>query len=242
MDNNKPYLRLIFDLDDTLTKTRTPIEPSMKELLASLPCDIVVITGANIEQMQKQLDGLHCYMLSQNGNHAVYEDQVLWHDTLHPEEVVEIMDHIASLPRPWSVPDEHDLVENRGSQISYNLYGHNAPRAEKEAFDPDKAKRIKLLAEHPLVSDNVEVRIAGTATLDYFRKGHNKGFNIARLCEFKDWNLDNCLFFGDALYPGGNDEAVIGVVDTVSVQGPEDTYQKLTDLKGRLGQTRSTYI
>jgi hypothetical protein len=88
-----------------------------------------------------------------------------------------------------------------------------------------------MLAEHPLISDTIEVKIAGTTCLDYFKKGRNKGYNVTRLCSFKSWNLDTCLYFGDALYPGGNDETVIGIIDTQSVLNPDDTYKLLTTIK-----------
>ena len=49
------------------------------------------------------------------------------------------------------------------------------------------------------------------APVDYFKKGKNK-FNINRLIDLKGWEKEECLFFGDALFPGGNDETVNGVI------------------------------
>jgi phosphomannomutase len=228
MDTSKKYLRLFFDLDNTLTRSRTKITPEMKQLLISLPCDITVISGASVDQLTYQLDGLSCYLLGQNGNHAVHGDIELWRDLLSPREIHDIEQHIGSLPRVVAdIPDMSDLIENRGSQISYSIYGHHAPVADKEKIDSDQALRVGLLAQHPLESDSIEVKIAGTTCLDYFKHGRNKGYNVTRLAEYMSWNLDTCLYFGDALYPGGNDETVIGVIDTESVRNPEDTYQKL---------------
>jgi phosphomannomutase len=231
METDKKYLRLFFDLDNTLTRSRSKITPEMKELLASLTYDIVVISGATVDQIRTQLDGLPCYTLGQNGNHAMHGDTELWRDELTPEDLAEIEAHIASLPKVIDVPDEHDLTEKRGSQVSHSIYGHHAPVALKEKVDPDQALRVGLLATHPLVSERVEVKIGGTTCLDYFKKGRNKGYNVTRLAEYMSWNLDTCLYFGDALFPGGNDETVIGIIDTESVHNPEDTYNKLRALK-----------
>jgi phosphomannomutase len=231
MDTKIKYLRLFFDLDNTLTRSRTKITPEMKELLGSLPYDIIVISGASVDQLKYQLDGLSCYTLGQNGNHAVHGDLELWRDPLTPDDIREIEAHIASLPHVAEIPDISDLIENRGSQISYSIYGHHAPVAVKEKIDPDQALRIGLLAQHPLLSDNIEVKIAGTTCLDYFKKGRNKGYNVTRLAEYMGWNLDTCLYFGDALFPGGNDETVIGIIDTESVTDPDDTFRKLQLLK-----------
>jgi len=228
MEKSQKYTHFFFDLDNTLTRSRSVISKKMKERLESLAQDVTVISGARVEQIKKQLDGFECFVMGQNGNHAVFGEEELWRDVLKPDKVIEIMDHISLLPRTWKVPDENDLLEDRGCQISYSLYGHHAPIGEKEAFDPDQLKRKRLLELHPLVSDSVEVKIAGTTTLDYTRKGRHKGYNITRFIEHLGWNKKECLYFGDSLFVNGNDETVIGVIDTEAVTDPEDTYEKLS--------------
>ena len=230
-DNKGTRRHLFFDLDNTLTRSRSKITPEMHSLLQSLPHDIVVISGASVEQIRHQLDDLPVYYMGQNGNHTVYGDSELWLDALTPEEGSEIRTHIASLPRTWEVPDEGDLIEDRGCQLSYSIYGHHAPVAEKEAFDPDQKKRRALLDASPLESDTIEVKIAGTTTLDYFKRGKNKGHNVMRLIEHLGWDKGECLYFGDALFPGGNDETVIGVIDTQAVIDPTDTYARLEAMR-----------
>ena len=44
------------------------------------------------------------------------------------------------------------------------------------------------------------------------------------------WNKDECVYYGDALIPGGNDESVIGVIETIPVVNHRDTYRKLQEL------------
>ena len=227
LNKTKKYQHLFFDLDNTLTRSRSPITQNMRARLQSLEQDIVVITGASLEQLRSQLDNLECFMLGESGNHAVFGKEELWHNILKPDKVIEIMNHISSLNRTWDVPDENDLLENRGCQIVYSVYGHHAPVEEKEKFDPDQSIRKKMLEETPLISDTVEVRIAGTCSLDYVRKGRNKGYYISQLIDHIGWNKDECLYFGDMLFEGGNDETVIGVIDTEAVQDPFDTYDKL---------------
>ncbi len=227
MNKTKKYAHLFFDLDNTLTRSRSPITKKMRERLESIPLDIAVISGAHVDQIQKQLDGFECFVMGQNGNHTIFDGKELWRYTLNPDKVIEIMDHISTLPRTWPVPDENDLLENRGCQISYSIYGHHAPVEEKERFDPDQKKRKGLLSAHPLISDSVEVKIAGTTTLDYTRKGRHKGYYVTQLIKHLGWNKDECLYFGDMLHPGGNDETVVGVIDTEEVKDPEDTYERI---------------
>ena len=221
------YTHLFFDLDNTLSRSESPISKKMKKRLESLPQTIIVVSGVTVEQIKKQLDGLECFMLGQNGNHAIFGEDELWHEVLKPDKVIEIMDHINSIERDWEVYDEHSLLTDKGCQISFSLYGNTAPLEEKEKFDPDRSIRKEVLKKHPLISDSVEVSIAGTTNLDYTRKGRHKGYYVQRLIDNLGWEKGTCLYFGDSLFEGGNDSTVIGVIDTVEVKNPTDTYEKL---------------
>lgn len=223
---------LFFDLDDTVTLSRSRIDEAMYALLSTLPHDIVVISGAQHTQIEKQILDVPAYRLGQNGNQAYHEDgTLLWEERLLPHQEAHVRAHISALQDRVSHPvrDTNDLIEHRGSQISYSLIGHNEDVHTKKAFDPDRSQRLTLLEAVPFESDEVEVRIGGTTCFDYFMKGRHKGFNVARLIEHEGWNTDACLYFGDALFPGGNDEAVIGVIETVSVADHLDTYKKLRE-------------
>jgi phosphomannomutase len=224
------YSHLFFDLDNTLTRSTSKIAEEMKKLLEELPHDIIVVSGARVDQIKYQVDGLPCYTLGQNGNHAMLGDTELWRDVMSETELSEVRAHIASMPRTWDVPSIEDLVQERGSQVSYSLYGHTAPLEEKEAFDPQQEKRKALLAKYPFESETVEVKIGGTTCLDYFKKGRNKGHNVLRLITEKGWDKDECIYFGDMLFPGGNDESVIGVIDTEPVDNPQHTLEFLKKL------------
>jgi phosphomannomutase len=225
------YTHLFFDMDGTVTPSRSKIDPKMKELLASLPATVAVISGSHNDQMAFQMDGLPVIQMGQNGNHVIYPELgELWFDALTKAEKDEIMEHANTV---WAacdheVPDPDDIFEDRGSQISLSLYGHHADPALKKAFDGDFKKRKSLMERFPFVSNNVEAKLGGSTCIDYFRKGKNKGFNIDRLITQMEWDKDSCVFFGDALFPGGNDETVVGVIDTIAVTDPEDCYQKLT--------------
>jgi len=221
------YTHLFFDLDNTLTRSESPISKKMKKRLEQLSQTIVIVSGVTVEQIQKQTDGLECFMLGQNGNHAVYGEDELWHEVLKPDKVIEIMDHINSIPREWDVYDEYDLLTDKGCQISFSLYGNSAPLEEKEKFDPDRNFRKEILKKYPLISDSVEVTIAGNTQLDYTRKGRHKGHYVKRLIDDLGWDTETCLYFGDSLFEGGNDSTVIGVIETVEVNNPTDTYEKL---------------
>lgn len=235
MQSLSEYKHIFFDMDGTVTRSRSSITEKMSALLTQLSDsgrNVVIISGADLEQIEKQVGSIVGFFLSQNGNHAMVMPgrEVLWQEGLTQEERMAIMSHIESLPRDWEVQDENDLISDRGSQIAYSLIGHNEDLDKKEAFDSNGERRRVLLEEHPLVSNTVEVRIGGTTTLDYIKKGRDKGFNVARLLEQKGWNKNECLYIGDALFPGGNDEAVVGVIDTQSVADPTETEKVIKEI------------
>lgn len=228
----KSAKHLFFDLDDTITLSRSPIEPDGYELFKALSQDIIVISGAQLSQIEQQVLDLPFYRLGQNGNQALHKNGVpIWNEKLCDQHERIIREHIDAVRDlcTFEVQDTEDLVEHRGAQISYSLIGHNCPIEHKKAFDPDRVRRTELLAQIPLESEHVEVKIGGTTCFDYFEKGKHKGFNVSRLIAHERWDPDECIYFGDALTPGGNDETVIGVIETVLVRNHLHTYELLRE-------------
>lgn len=222
---------LFFDLDNTVTRSRSKIATELRRVLTGISHDIIIVSGAICAQIATQMDGVPCYKLGQNGNHAESPDgTLLWEELLLGNEKEEVYAHIHMIPRVWMVSDEDDLLQDRGCQISYSLLGHNEVLEKKEGFDPRSETRKVILARHPFVSDTLEVKIGGTTCLDYTAKGKHKGYYVARLVERMGWNKSDCVYFGDMLFPGGNDESVIGVIDTQPVENPNHTLQLLQQM------------
>ncbi len=230
-----------FDLDNTLTRSRSPITPEHAEILKRLSeqADVIVVSGGRRSQIQNQLDSEMAgsyYVLGQNGNEAVLKDGTeLWMQ--RPSEtqkeairalVEKMKSHLA-----LEVQDENDLIEDRGCSIAYSTIGHHEDVSKKEVYDPDHAKRIALLDffkdEVATLRDThgIEVRTGGTTCLDFFLAGKNKGSNITAFLPRMNWQKEDCLYIGDALFPGGNDETVIGVIPTHAVKNPDETFQYL---------------
>lgn len=227
---NKKYL--FFDLDGTLTPSRQEIKPEMAEFLPTLGRTIIVVSGSKNSQLRKQIGDLPVYLLGQNGNQAIDQSgKILWENILSPEEKIVVQTHIDTLlPQlDYRIPNRDDLIEDRGSQISFSIYGHNAPPEEKKKCDGDFKRRKSLIQAFPFLGEGMEVQIGGSTCFDYFKKGLNKGTNTKRLIEMMGWNINECVYFGDALFLGGNDETVVGVIDTVEVTNEDDTLKKLKD-------------
>lgn len=228
------FKHIFFDLDDTLTPSRTIMSAEHVPLFMQL-CnkkDVVVVSGAQEVQIRRQLPQSTYFMLTQNGNHAVRPDgTVMWSETFSTNQIQSIDAFIEKIRATLDVRvrDPHDLVEYRGSQVSYSLIGHNAPLEEKRAFDPGAVLRMKILTEHAdevsaLRSAGVEITAGGTTCFDMYLAGRNKGFNVKRLIEHEGWTIEDSVYVGDAIEKGRNDESVLGVLPTHSVVGPDDTF------------------
>lgn len=229
----KSYKHLFFDLDQTVAPSRQPILPEMYKLLDSLSQDIIIVSGQEVSKIGWQSNNLPSYTLGQNGNHATnVENQELWNVLLDEKYKKEILAHIDALVKIL----DHDLnyewtpIEDRGSQITFSPIGNTAPVEKKKVYDPDRAKRKRLLDSVPFVSDDLVVKISGSTSVDYIHKDRHKGTNIQKLIDLMSWNEKDAIYFGDSLFPGGNDEAVIGVIETIPVEDHVDTYNKLKNL------------
>jgi HAD superfamily hydrolase (TIGR01484 family) len=227
------YQHLFFDMDKTIAPSREPIRPEMYELLSNCSKDIIIVSGQLVEKIAWQSNELKATYLGQNGNHAVAEDgSPLWHTPMTEAETADVEAHIKTLiaALPEAPNEAYNPIERRGGQITFSPIGNTAPIELKRAYDPDRSKRLTLLAKHPFVSDNMMVCIGGTTSLDYIPKVRHKGTNVKKLIAKMGWSKDECIYFGDGLYPGGNDEFVIGVIETVLVKDEVDCFEKLQAL------------
>ena len=214
-------MHIFLDMDGTVCESRQDISEEMFERLLELKMkhDIVVISGAEKERMLKQLKGLPVYIMAQSGN-----ETKIWNNKLSEEEIAEIYRHADRIRHI-----EPDMLDNRGCQVALSLTGHHAPLEVKQKFDPDGSIRTKILQDIPFESETLECRVAGTTCLDYTSKKGTKGKNIKRIIESFDWIGENCVYFGDKLMKGGNDESVVGVIDTIAVENPTDLLNKLKE-------------
>ncbi len=237
------YKHFFFDLDKTLTKSRSPMDDAHIATFDRLCSerDVVVVTGGTVahirEQVTPRFDGRYT-ALAQSGNHAIDENgEELWYEPLKPEQVVAVHSFIKRLAQQFDdeVPDTTDCVEDRGAQIGYSVIGYHAPLEKKYAFDPDDTRRqeaLKALSNEvrQLTDIGINVTPAGTTGFNFIMNGRHKGFNVARLIKLNGWATEDSVYTGDALFPGGNDETVIGVIPTHPVTNPNETFTFINEM------------
>ncbi|OFW66490.1 MAG: HAD family hydrolase [Actinobacteria bacterium RBG_16_68_21] len=235
--------RLIaFDLDGTLTVSKSPIPPLMADRLRELlfHYDVCIISGGKFDQFRvqvidrlevssEQLARLHIMPTSGTSYYRFVDGSwvVQYTEDLTPQRRVEIADVLmagATELGYWESDPFGEVIEDRGSQVTFSALGQEAPPENKYAWDPDGAKKEALRAYVAARLPDLEVRVGGTTSIDVTREGIDKAYGMRKLMAALDLTSDDILFFGDKLDEGGNDFPVKSTgIDTIAVGNWEDT-------------------
>ena len=245
-----------FDLDDTLAPSKSAMPPAMAAALRRL-LDVVpvcIISGGQVGQFHDQvlahldadadeLSRLHLmptcgtryYTYDASRAGAGTESWTLvYANDLTPEQIrtgFEIVEAQARRLGLWEERTWGEILEDRGSQITFSALGQEAPLEAKRAWDPTGEKKATLRdAVAPLLPE-LEVRSGGSTSVDITLKGVDKAYGMKRLAEVTGIALEEMLFVGDRLDPEGNDYPVKALgVPCQAVGGWQDTVTYVTAL------------
>lgn len=235
---------IAFDLDDTLSVTKSPISDRMSELLGKLleKYDVCVISGGSFKQFSIQvterlqaepraLARLHlmptCGTKYYRFDELTNDWKKMYEHSLTNEQkkrVIKALEETAKKLGYWEEKPYGDIIEDRDSQITYSALGQQAPAELKYKWDPTSEKKFKMRdIVAPMLTD-LEVRAGGTTSIDVTMIGVDKAYGMKKLAEEMDINKDDILFIGDKLQEGGNDYPVKSMgIDTIAVERWEDT-------------------
>jgi hypothetical protein len=231
---------IVFDLDGTLAESKSSIDSEMAGLLNSLlgVVKVSVISGGNWSQFEKQVlahlshDGrLKSLSLLPTCGTKFYQYESEW-KLLYSEDftVAEKTKIISSLKKATASPDLKpkqtwgDIIEDRGSQITFSGLGQQAPLEEKEKWDPDFGKRKKVKALLDKLIPEFSVRLGGATSIDVTKHGIDKAYGIRKLRDTLGIAIPEMIFVGDALFPGGNDyPAEQAGALSIQVKNPHET-------------------
>jgi hypothetical protein len=95
---------------------------------------------------------------------------------------------------------------------------------EKEKWDPDFSKRQKIKAVLDTLIPEFSVELGGATSIDVTQPGIDKAYGIRKLRDILGISLQEMIYVGDALFPGGNDYPAkeAGVV-CIPVRDPDET-------------------
>jgi phosphomannomutase len=231
---------IVFDLDGTLAESKSPLDAEMAALLHALlgATQVAVISGGDWPQFEKQLLSnlpqdtlLENLSLLPTCGTKFFQYTATW-KKLYSEDftAAEKERIITSLKQALGTAGFKveklwgETFEDRSSQITYSALGQQAPLEEKNKWDPDFSKRKKIKEILDPLIPGFSVRLGGATSIDVTKSGIDKAYGIRKLRDLLGITVQEMVFIGDALFPGGNDFPVkaTGVV-CIPVHGPVET-------------------
>ncbi|SDG90076.1 HAD-IIB family hydrolase [Microbacterium pygmaeum] len=252
-DTSSPGIppRLVaFDLDDTLAPSKSAIDPRIGDLLIALAerVELAIISGGQLGQFRAQVvdrlpdasaDTLsHVHLLPTCGTqyYRIEDGEIvtIYARSLTEDEKIEATTAVEEEAKRlglWESEPWGDILEDRGSQITFSALGQHAPLEAKVAWDPTGAKKNTLREAVAARLPDLEVRSGGSTSVDITHRGIDKAYGMRQLAEQTGIPLDDMLFVGDRLDPDGNDYPVLALgVECKAVEGWEETAEYLDDL------------
>lgn len=252
---------IVFDIDGTLTPSKAPADMEMIQLMLKLldKRSVAIIGGGKyslfkeqlIEQLpseDKRLEKLYLfptnstafYRFNNNSWHEVYSHE------LSEDEKNEIKN---AFEETFSEVNYHHpektygpVIEDRETQITFSALGQEvvAMCGEKigvqlkedwnQKYDELRQQMREILQK---LLPEFEVRAGGLTSIDVTRKGIDKAYGVRQIAKHLDVKIEDMLFVGDAIFPGGNDYAVLETgIDYVKVQDPSDTKKIIQTVVG----------
>jgi len=221
-----------------------PYEQFVKQIVSKLPCAVKSTPKgacadeclANLILLPENGSSLYTFDHEHKGGAGWY---AVYRDILEPTTKLKIMNAletvIAEAKRNGDInpvaPLYGQQIEDRGGQVTFSALGQEAPVAAKAPWDPDAKKRTRMAEKLRALVPECDVHVGGMTSIDITRKGVDKAYAIGRLKEYLGVAQDEIIFFGDALFTGGNDEPVARMgVRTVKVSKPADTVEAFSKI------------
>jgi hypothetical protein len=231
---------IVFDLDGTLAESKSSLDAEMSRLLHDLLgiVKVAVISGGDWPQFEKQVlshlphdESLVNLSLLPTCGTKFFQYKGDWKKIYSEDFTANEKEKITSslkkavdqagfkVEKVWG-----EVIEDRGSQITFSALGQQAPLVYKDKWDADFTKRKKIKAILDTLIPEFSVRLGGSTSIDVTKPGIDKAYGIGKLRDLLGISLKEMIFIGDALFPGGNDyPAEQAGVACVRVRGPSET-------------------
>ena len=235
---------IIADVDETICETCQVISDNMAQKINELikkGHQLAFISGTKVTDLKKMISSKvtekHHILGTTGTNYTIIENQEeenVYNHSFTEEEKKEIFAAFEKLINYYNIASmttKEDQLQDRKSQVTLSAIGRNAPIPLKKDYDPQGEKR-KVWREYlkPLLGEKYDIKIGGTTSVDVTRKGLDKEWGIKEFAKHNNIPFNSIIFFGDKIYPGGNDYPATRIVDCIAVKNPDDTLRKLKEM------------
>jgi phosphomannomutase len=235
---------IIADVDETICESCQVISDEMAERISNLidkGYEFAFISGTGLKSLQRMISSKlinkHHILATTGTNYALMnknEEERIYNHSLSIDEKKEILlcfDQLIEHFEIKSMTTKEDQVQDRESQITLSAIGRHAQKELKAKYDPNGEIRqiwVEFLKKD--LGEKYDIKIGGTTSVDVTKKGLDKEWGIREFLKHHGLGPERVIFFGDKLYPGGNDAPAANVVDCISVKNPLETLEKLKEL------------
>lgn len=247
----KPKELIVFDLDGTLTPSKAPMDSEIAVLIAQLLAmkKVAIIGGGKYKTFRmyflRQLNApkllLKNLFLFPTTATSFYIYQSGWKNLyalrLSKAEKNKIRRAFRTVFKEICYRHPKKVygkaIEDRGTQITFSALGQDvvAMLGEKRGvalktkwLEENRDIKMEIARRLSRLLPDLEVRAAGFTSIDVTKKGIDKAYGLAQIKKHLRVDIKDMLFIGDAIFPGGNDYAVVKTgVDYIPVTGPNQT-------------------
>ena len=253
----KPKDLIVFDLDGTLIRTKSPMDAGMLKLMELLlsKTKVAVIGGGKygvfkslfLRQLKSSKQLLKNLFLFPTTSTSFYRYENGWRKiyahNLSKQQVQRIKKAFNEVFKEIGYVHPKKtygtLIEDRETQVSFSVFGQDLVKILgkkgvlmkeqwKKEHTPTKMKIARLVAKR---LPDLEVRAAGFTTIDVTKKGIDKAYGIQQIKKHLKVPVSRMLFIGDAIQPGGNDYAVVRTgIDYIPVKDIGETKKIIKSL------------
>lgn len=251
---------VVFDLDGTLTETKSNLKPDMSKALSRLLKEkkVAVIGGGTYKQFRKQfISNLDCspnllsnlyifpttatsFYRYNGGWKKVYAHELSKEERRNTKrafrDALKEMNYVAPKKTYGKV------IEDRKTQVTFSALGQDVVatlgdkgvRLKEEWTRKNTPIKLKIAELVQKRLPKLEVHAAGFTSIDVTKRGIDKAYGVRQIEKHLRIPVKKMVFIGDALFPGGNDYAAKRTgIECISVRGPEDAKKVIQDILGR---------
>lgn len=237
---------IIADVDDTICASTKPASKEMIyqiDRLIDAGLVLAFISGGTVNQISDQLTGVmnEIHILGGSGTHYVTKCHLtrsfneIYKRTLMHDQKVEILNAFEKLIKEFNIKTlttKEDQLQDRDTQITLSALGRHAPDDLKRNFDPNGSVRADWISYlRDTLQNEYEIRLGGTTSIDITNWGQDKRDGIRSFLNETGFAEDDVLFFGDKIFPNGNDYTARFIVDCISVRNEHETLNIFETIK-----------
>ena len=231
--------KFVFDVDGTLTPSRKKIEDNFAEFFESF-CKrnlVYFVTGSDkpktVEQIGEKIFNSAQLSFNCAGNEVWNKDYLVYSNDWKPDQdIVNYLEELLNQSEFTEKTGKH--IEFRKGMVNFSIPGRNCSYEQRELYkewDNKTQERKHFYEKIKSKFDYIGIYIGGETGLDIFKKGHGKSQAISKI---RTDPSDVIYYFGDQIFPGGNDYDVAMLCDHyVNVESWSDTYRSLMSLEDK---------